>query len=52
MCARTVLPKLSFLNLAVLAVTPRGALGKFSDVDRLSRSAQLLRVAPHATIRR
>ena len=28
MCARTVLSKLSFLNLAVLAVTPRGWIGR------------------------
>lgn len=29
MCAQTVLPKLSFLDLAVLAVTLRGAWGDF-----------------------
>ena len=47
MCARTVLPKLSFLNLAVLAVTPRGCIGGFRGAASLHRYAMVQAMHSH-----
>ena len=47
MCAQTVLPKLSFLNLAVLAVTPRGCIGGFRGAASLHRYAMVQAMHSH-----